>query len=229
MPDLTVIPAIQTMTSRQIAELTDKRHDHVMRDIRNMLARLHGESSVPRFGDTFKELQNGQEYPIFILPKDETFCLIAGYDVKSRMAIIKRWKELENKQFIIPTTLSGALRLAAEQAEQIEQLQIQAKADAPKVEFAMAVRNMQGACKLGDFGKVIGVGRNTLFSWLREDEILMGDNMPYQKHVDSGLFVVSEQTPFIDRDGKAHPTFTTYITGKGQVVIEKKYHNKAGD
>ena len=195
MPDLTVIPAIQTMTSRQIAELTDKRHDHVMRDIRNMLARLHGESSVPRFGDTL-------------------------------MAIIKRLQELENKQFIIPTTLSGALRLAA---EQIEQLQIQAKADAPKVEFAMAVRNMQGACKLGDFGKVIGVGRNTLFSWLREDEILMGDNMPYQKHVDSGLFVVSEQTPFIDRDGKAHPTFTTYITGKGQVVIEKKYHNKAGD
>jgi len=195
MPDLTVIPAIQTMTSRQIAELTDKRHDHVMRDIRNMLALLHGESSVPRFGDTL-------------------------------MAIIKRLQELENKQFIIPTTLSGALRLAA---EQIEQLQIQAKADAPKVEFAMAVRNMQGACKLGDFGKVIGVGRNTLFSWLREDEILMGDNMPYQKHVDSGLFVVSEQTPFIDRDGKAHPTFTTYITGKGQVVIEKKYHNKAGD
>jgi len=195
MPDLTVIPAIQTMTSRQIAELTDKRHDHVMRDIRNMLALLHGESSVPRFGDTL-------------------------------MAIIKRLQELENKQFIIPTTLSGALRLAA---EQIEQLQIQAKADAPKVEFAMAVRNMQGACKLGDFGKVIGVGRNTLFRWLREDEILMGDNMPYQKHVDSGLFVVSEQTPFIDRDGKAHPTFTTYITGKGQVVIEKKYHNKAGD
>jgi hypothetical protein len=32
-----------------------------------------------------------------------------------------------------------------------------------------------------------------------------------------------EGIPFTDRKGKTHPTFTTRITGKGQVALEKKF------
>lgn len=99
-------------------------------------------------------------------------------------------------------------------------------ADKPKVEFAERVRNMQGACSVGAFAKSIGLGRNTLFRRMREDGILMAGNMPYQRYIDDGRFVVIEQTPFTDSSGKEHPSFTTYITGKGQVWLEKRYRDR---
>ncbi|MBD8601487.1 Rha family transcriptional regulator [Pseudomonas sp. CFBP 8771] len=39
------------MSSREIAELTGKRHDHVIRDVRRMLFEL--EINGPKFGDSY--------------------------------------------------------------------------------------------------------------------------------------------------------------------------------
>lgn len=86
---------VTTMSSREIAELTGKRHDHVMRDIRVMLVELHGEGGLPKFGDTYRDPQNGQLYPCFLLPKDLTITLVSGYNVTMRHRIVTRWMELE--------------------------------------------------------------------------------------------------------------------------------------
>lgn len=73
----------QTMSSREIAELTGKQHAHVMRDIRAMLAELYGEGGVSNFGDALTNSQNGQAYPVFNLPKRETLILVSGYSPPS--------------------------------------------------------------------------------------------------------------------------------------------------
>jgi len=88
----------QTMSSREIAELTGKRHDHVMRDIRSMLVELHGEGGLPSFGGTYRNEQNGQEYPCFNLPKRGSLILVSGYDVNMRAGIIDRWQVLEDRR-----------------------------------------------------------------------------------------------------------------------------------
>lgn len=107
-----------TMSSLEIAELTGKRHADVMRDIRNMLDELQSTQKCADYKDG-----KGRTYPMLLLNKDEAYCLVAGYNVKMRMAIIKRWQELESEpQFKIPTTLSEALQLAADQAKEIEVL-----------------------------------------------------------------------------------------------------------
>lgn len=210
----------QVMSSREMSELTEKRHDSVKRTIETLAK--NGVISSPQ-SVNFKNINN-VECIEYLVCKRDSYVIVAQLSPEFTARLVDRWQELETKQaFKVPTTLSSALRLAAEQAEKIELLEIQSKADAPKVEFAMAVRRMEGACHIGDFSKAIGIGRNTFFAQLRKDGILMVSNMPYQRYIDSEFFVVIEQTPFTDNNGKSHPAFTTFVTGKGQVWLEKKY------
>ncbi|MDE2465753.1 MAG: Rha family transcriptional regulator [Alphaproteobacteria bacterium] len=104
------------MSSREIAELTGKRHDHVMADIRKMLKSLGLHS--PEFSGQYRDA-TGRYLPCFNLPKRETLILVSGYSVELRARIIDRWQELEARQApAIPTTFAEALRLAADLAEQ---------------------------------------------------------------------------------------------------------------
>ena len=75
-----------SMLTTEIAALTKKRHDNVMRDTKRMLLELHGERGVLSFEDTLRNLQNGQEYPCFRLPKREVMILVTGYSIPLRAA-----------------------------------------------------------------------------------------------------------------------------------------------
>ena len=85
----------QTMSSREIAELTGKRHDNVMADIRKMLSDLN--LNAPDFSGVYKD-QQLIDRPCYALPKRETLILVSGYSVAMRAKIIDRWQELEAKQ-----------------------------------------------------------------------------------------------------------------------------------
>lgn len=84
-----------TMSSREIAKLCGKRHDHVMADIRNMLTELKIQS--PDFSGDYTD-SKGRVYSCFNLPKRETLILVSGYRLELRAKIIDRWQELENQQ-----------------------------------------------------------------------------------------------------------------------------------
>lgn len=80
------------MSSREIAELCEKRHDNVVADIRKMLTELGLDA--PDFSGAYKTSQ-GNEYECFNLPRRECDILIAGYNIKYRAAIVDLWHELE--------------------------------------------------------------------------------------------------------------------------------------
>lgn len=103
-----------TMSSLEIAKLTEKAHRNVMSDIRAMLLELHGEGGVLSFEHTHLNPQNGQSYPIFRLPKRECLILVSGYSITLRAKIIDRWQQLEDAlaakalEAAPPTTAGGA-------------------------------------------------------------------------------------------------------------------------
>jgi phage regulator Rha-like protein len=109
-----------TMTSREIAELTGKRHSDVLRDIRSMFTTL--DLAERTFASGYIDANN-QERIEFLLPYDETICLLTGYDAKARMKVIKRWQELEQKQApALPATYVQALEALLESEKQKEAL-----------------------------------------------------------------------------------------------------------
>ncbi len=131
-----------TMTSRDIAELTGKRHDNVMRDARAMLVELHGEGGVLSFEAIHRDPQNGQAYPMLALPKRETLILVSGYSVAMRAKIIDRWQELEAaagaRQPALPNFADpvAAARAWADQAEQRQRLAVENQKQAQALAIA---------------------------------------------------------------------------------------------
>lgn len=83
-----------TMSSREIAELCDKQHQHVKRDTENMLMDLQIDAS--KFGHIYLDSMNRKQTE-YRLDKELSMTLVAGYNVVLRNRIIKRWMELEQK------------------------------------------------------------------------------------------------------------------------------------
>ena len=109
-----------SMSTREIAELTGKRHDHVMRDFREMCEAL--EIAGSKFGLVYLA-GNGEERPMYSLPKDLTTTLVSGYSIPMSHKIVTRWIELESKTDTspaLPTTYREAMMLAVERYEQLE-------------------------------------------------------------------------------------------------------------
>lgn len=145
-----------------------------------------------------------------------------------RRSLIDKLEALQQAQSpspvpAIPQSLPEALRLAAELAEQKQQLEEQLQTAAPKVDFADRVANA-GGILIGNYAKVVGLGPNFLFTWLRDHGILCASgsrrNVPKQNFIEQGFFTVREVV--IDNDDNYRIALTTHITGKGQQWLTRK-------
>ncbi len=112
---------VATMSTKEIAELTGKEHKNVLADCRTMFDGLGMHSA--EFSAQYKD-STGRTLPLFNLPKDLTFTLVAGYSVELRHRIVTRWLELESKAapapepaFALPKSYSAALIELAAQVE----------------------------------------------------------------------------------------------------------------
>jgi phage antirepressor YoqD-like protein len=210
------------MTSLDIAEITGKRHDHVMRDIRKEIDNL-GKINAPIFGLVDYIDAKGEKRPCYTFGKKGAMQLALKYDAVTRYKVIEKIEELENKsKFKIPQTYSQALKLAAEQAEQIEEQQKLIEVQKPKAEFFDTVTGSKDTIDMATVAKVLnkGIGRNKLFELLRDNNILDKRNQPYQTFIDRGYFRQVESS-YIKPDGTNCIHVKTVVYQKGLNFISK--------
>lgn len=232
------IPA-QTMSSLQIAELTGKRHDAILRDIRTLLEQginAHNFVAVEYLD------KKGESRPCYQLTKAGCLILASGYNAVLREKIINRWMELEEaaaRQKAVaaenPEQIMARAVLVAQDTINKMQLQLTSaedkiREDAPKVLFADAVVGSRSTCLVGELAKIISqngfvIGQNRLFAWLRDNGYLgkHGErrNIPNQQYIEMGLFEV--KTTVHDENGHMVAKKTTKVTGKGQQYFINKF------
>ncbi len=120
-----------------------------------------------------------------------------------------------------------ALRLQKEkiirQKQKIEQLSGQNQLMKPKAEFYDTVTQTDDWRDISEVAKLLnlGYGNITLFKKLREDKILMSNNLPYQKYVTKRYFRVVEKPYY---KGKQRCiSYKTVVSQKGVEYLNKKY------
>lgn len=198
------------MTSREIAELTGSTHDNVLKTIRALMDR--GVVSVNETPYTHQ--QNGQTYMEFRLTYRDTMVVVSGYSVELRARIIDRWQELESQQSPkLPQTMAQALRLAAEQAEQLEAQQEQLALAAPKVAFVDRYVEATGLKGFREVCKLLKANEARFRDFLIDHKVMYrlgGSLTAHQNHIDAGRFEV--RTGVADSE---HAYTSTKFTAKG--------------
>ena len=217
---------VKTMSSLEIAELTGKRHDNVMADIERMLSDL-GKAAPDFSGTAFYEVNNAKRSrKIYNLPKNETLCLVSGYSPQMRMAIIKRWQELEeankNKGIFMPNfsdPVEAAIAWANEKrlSQMLEQKIEEQK---PKVEYVEKYVERNNTKNITSTAKEIGISGRKLGEWLRKKDYAFKrtDKLVWkQQFIDEG-YGVMKQTVKNEFD-----TSQALLTASGDLFVKTKY------
>lgn len=125
-------------------------------------------------------------------------------------------------RYNLPTSYKEAVQALLEQIEINEKTQEELNKAKPKAEFADAITQCKTNLPIGTFAKIVyrktGIGRNKLFDWLRDRELLMSIpseyNQPTQKAIRLGLFETKESIAS-ERD----IVVKVAITPKGQLYV----------
>lgn len=153
-------------------------------------------------------------------------CMIQRTEIgkKYREYFLQLEKEWNSPEKVMARALEMAHKSIASLNQQITEMK-------PKVVFAEAVSTSKSSILIGDLAKIlkqngIDIGQKRLFAWLRENGYLVkggsSKNMPTQRSMEMGLFVVKEGS-YVNGEGVNVTTKTTKVTGKGQIYFINKF------
>lgn len=215
-----------TMTSSEISEMVDSRHDSVKRTIETL-----AKKGVIAFPQSVEKATAGRPAMEYVFAgrqgKRDSLIVVAQLCPEFTAKIVDRWQELESKvvQPAIPQTLPEALRLAAEAIEMNEKLALENKAQAealavaaPKVEAFDVMAAGDDSLTVTQAAKVIGVKRDELTHRMHKEGWVYRQNsswVAYDKHIKSGNLEYKEANYTDEKTGMKCVKPYCHITPKG--------------
>lgn len=184
-------------------------------------------------GVAFPDPHGTLQYPT-IINESGLYSLV----LSSKLSTAKQFKRWITKEvipsirktggyFATPQTYVEALRALADAEEEKERLALENEEMKPKAEFYDAVTGGPTTLEVGTVAKILncGIGRNKLFEFLKDEGILDGRNIPYQRYVDAGYFRAVE-TRYLLPSGDYATYSKTVVYQKGVDFIRKRLIKK---
>lgn len=231
---------VLTVSSLQVAKDFDKNHRHVTEAISSLIKGCAEKSADLFIEASYQHPQNKQWYKYYEITRDGFSLLVMGFTGKKaldwKLKYIEAFNLMERKLLAVNEKANLLLSIynggteavvASKQLVEIETKPLveQIERDKPMVEFADHIRQSEDSIDMKEMAKLaskngVKIGRNNLFKFLREKNVIMFDNEPYQKYIDNDWLELIENTVVLS-NGEIKITKKPLIKPKGQIGIVK--------
>jgi phage regulator Rha-like protein len=161
-----------TMTSREISDLCEARHNDVIETIERQFKKgvLRESRNSLR---AYQTPGGGRPTMVYDLTKRDSLVVASGYNEELRARIIDRWMDLEAAAApALPQSFAAALRLAAEQQEMIERQQAELAQAKPALEFVDKYVKTDAAKGFREVCKLLGAKESQFRAFLSDEKIM---------------------------------------------------------
>lgn len=163
------INAKEYMTSKEIATITGKPHNDVLKAIRameNAWVKVNGGNfSLVEYTDA-----KGEKRPMYQLNKTECLYIATKFNDEARAKLVIRWEELETKERqnvpALPQTYLEALKALVLSEEQKQVLALENESMKPKADYFDTLVERGSNLNLRDTAKMIGVSERFFIEYL---------------------------------------------------------------
>ncbi|AHJ63258.1 DNA-binding protein [Granulibacter bethesdensis] len=210
-----------TMSSREIAELCEARHNDVVATI----VRLFDQGVLRESRKTTRTVApegGGRPTQVYDLTKRDTLVVVSGYSAELRAKIIDRWQELEgamqSHMLALPRDFASALRALADSTDKVQALEAQNAELAPKAEALDLISASNGSLTITQASKLLSVKVAELTRWMNANRWIYRQNgswLAYMDQIQNGRLEYKEAN-YTDRNtGMACCKPYCHITPKG--------------
>lgn len=210
--------------SRNVADVFNKRHDHVLRDIENL------KISLPNFGEAFFETSlpdesgRGKMYKAYYMTRDGFTLLAMGFTGREAMQwklkYIEAFNNLEKLWNSPEMIMKRALDIANSRVKDLQlavsTLTVENETMRPKAEYFDDLVDRHLLTNIRDTAKELKIKQNVFVKFLLEKKYMYRDKkgklQPYSSALEDDLFEVKE---FVN-DKTGFTSTQTLITPKGR-------------